>query len=179
MVERADELALQAQRHVPDEAHQHLAGIVVAQQQVPEGLRELGRELGLLEFPDDGVGAVGDEHVTKGLWLLQQPALQQRHLVVEGLDRLGLLEGFELRTRAFERAARVQIAVEVALVERRGFCAHRMISASQLADTRLMRAFNSGVAVTFSSAPGIMRATSRLSPSTMIRVFSKISGSSW
>ena len=113
LVDGADELALEAERHVPDKAHQHLARVVVAQQQTPEGLDEIGAEFGLLELPDDRVGAVGDEHVAERLRIGEQPTLQERHLVVEGLDGLGFLQRLELRLRTFERLARVQVAEQV------------------------------------------------------------------
>ena len=95
-VNRTDELAFEAQRHGPDKAHQHLAGVVVAQHQIPERGDERGTEFRLLELPDDGIGAVGDEHVAEGVGLLQQAATQEFHLVMEVLDRRSLLQGFEL-----------------------------------------------------------------------------------
>ena len=95
-IERAHELAFQRERHVPDKAHQHLAGVVVLEQKLPEGLGEGFGKLRLLELPDDGIAAVGDEHVAEGFRLLQQTALQERHLVMEGFHGFGLLQGFEL-----------------------------------------------------------------------------------
>ena len=69
--------------------------------------------LGLLELPGHRLHAVGDEQVAKGPRLVVQPPLEQIHLVVERLDRLGPLQHLDLRTAALERAAGVEVALQV------------------------------------------------------------------
>ena len=181
-VDGLDESALQLQRHVPDEAHQHRAHVVVLQQQFPQCAGEFRAELFLLELPDHGLHAVTHEHVAESLRLGQQPALQQRQLLLVDADGLALLKGFDLGTRALQCSSCVQVALQVlgTRVGRIGDgCAHRIISASQLAATFLMRFLSSGVTVTRSRAPGIIWATSLVSPLTTIRVFSNSSERSW
>ena len=60
-VDGGDELALELERQVPDEAQQDRAHVVVAQQQLPQRLGEVAAERVLLELPDDGLRAVVDE----------------------------------------------------------------------------------------------------------------------
>ena len=45
--------------------------------------------------------------------LVQQPLAQQPDLLLEDLDRLGLLECLDLRSRGLERAAGVEVAIQV------------------------------------------------------------------
>ena len=108
-----------------------------------------------LEFPDDRLGAVGDEHLAEGVRILQQPLAQQAELLLEQLDRLAVGEFLQLVAgrvvaRVLARSEALHLARRRASASR----AHRMISASQLAATRTARLSSSGVTVSCSSTPG-------------------------
>src|SRR5450830_1502996 len=179
-VNGAHKLALELERHVPDKTHQHLGCVVVAQHQGPQGANKRGAQFVLLKLPDHGLGAVSDEDVAKRLRFAQQAPAQQRQLAMEGLNRFGLLQGIDLRARGVERAACAEVAAKlVAAGWAQLVGVHRMISASQLAATRLMRLLSSGVTLMRSMAPAINWPTSRDSPLTTMRVFSNSSGRSW
>ena len=83
-VDRADELALLAERQRPDVAHEHLARVVLAQQHVPHRPGEVLPELRLGELPRDGVHAVLDEHLPEGLRLGLQATAEQLDLLLDG-----------------------------------------------------------------------------------------------
>src|SRR5208337_3988694 len=70
-VDRGDELALELERHVPDEAQEDGAHVVVAQKQAPQRLDEVAAERVLPELPDDGLHSVVDEHLPERLGALQ------------------------------------------------------------------------------------------------------------
>ena len=93
----------------------------------------------LLELPGDRLHAVGDEHLAERVRFRQQPPAQQRQLLFEQLDLVAAREIFEFGACNRELRGGVQEAFELT-----GARAHRMISASQLAATRAMRALSSG-----------------------------------
>ena len=112
-VDRGDELALELERHRPDEAQQDRRHVVVAQQQAPQHLGEARAERILGELPDDRLQAVVDEHLTKRLRAVQQPLAQQAELLLEDLERLGVFEFLDLGLRRFERMADLAVALEI------------------------------------------------------------------
>ncbi len=85
-IERGDELAFELERQRPDETLQDQRHVVVAQQQVPQRPGELAAELVLTELPDDGMGAVVDEHLAQRLGIVEKPLAQQVELLVEDLE---------------------------------------------------------------------------------------------
>ncbi len=114
-VDRVDELALELERHVPDEAQEQRAHVVVAQQQAPQRLDELGAELVLLELPDDRLHAVVDEHLPQRLRAAEQPLAQEPELLLEHVEGLGLFELLDLVLRRLERVGGLPVAGEVAI----------------------------------------------------------------
>ena len=175
IVDRLDELALELERHRPDEAHQDHAHIVVAQEQFPKHLGKARAEFLLLELPGDRTDAISHEGAAQRPGVAEQPLLEQRELLLEQLDGFGLLQLRECAARRLQRAGGLGVAQQV-LIRRR---AHRMISASQLAATRAKRAFSSGVIFSLSRTPGMVWATSFGAPSTTILVSSNISLTCW
>ena len=157
-VERLHELALELERHEPDEAQQDRAHLVIAQQQVPQRRGERGAEVLLLELPGDRLHAVRDEHAAQRARVAQQVLAQQRQLLLEDL----LVAAFEL--------------LEVDAVRPH---AHLMISESQFAAIFATLATSSGVTLMRDSTPGIMCPTSVACPSITIVVFSNSSGACW
>src|SRR5690606_943530 len=83
-VEGTDELALAAVRQTPDDAPDHLARVVLAQENLPQGLDEVLAEVLLGELPEHGVHAVLDEHLPKDLRLRLEPTAQQLDLLLDG-----------------------------------------------------------------------------------------------
>ena len=69
-VDGTHELALEFQRDFPQEAQQQRAHVVVLQQQVPQGADKCFTEFVLLEFPGDGIDALGNEGLLKKLWIM-------------------------------------------------------------------------------------------------------------
>ena len=153
-VDRLDEPALELQRQVPDEALQHGAHVVAAQEEIPQNADEALADLRLLELPGDRLGAVGHEQVAQRFRVGGEVLLQDVELGVEQLV-LRFVPGFGNDD------------------------VHRTISPSQLAATLASRALSCGVTSIFSSAPGMVRATCLTSPSTTMRVNSNSSGTSW
>ena len=76
-----------------------VAHVVVAQQQAPQRLGEVGAEFVLLELPDDRLRAVVDEHLTQRLRAVQQPLAQQSELLLENLERFRVFELLDLGLR--------------------------------------------------------------------------------
>ncbi len=142
---------------------------------VPKHLGEAYAQFLLLELPGDGADAIGDERAAQGFRVAEQPLLEERELLLEQLDGLGLLKLREPVARRFQHALGLGVGQKVLV---RGL-AHRMISASQLAATRATRAFSSGVILSFARTPGMVWATSFDSPSTMTMVFSNTSATCW
>jgi len=66
-IDRGDELPLELERDVPDEAQEDGAHVVVAQEQAPQRAGEVAAERVLLELPNDGLHAVVDEHLPQRL----------------------------------------------------------------------------------------------------------------
>ena len=129
-VERGDELPFELERKSPDETLQDRTHVVVAQQQVPQRLGEVGAELVLLELPNDGLGAVVDEHLPQRLRTVQQPLAQQSELLLENSKRLAVLEFLDFALRGLERTAHLAITLEILGVgTRREAHRHRCISA--------------------------------------------------
>ena len=183
-VDGADERALLAHGEVPDEAHEYRACVALAQKESPQRLGELVAQLGLLELPRGGRDAILDEHVPEHRRVIDESALEQIELLLEGLHAGRVLEALDLVRRRFQRLLRVQIATQVLLrgaSASRGVVddAHLMISASQEALTLSIRFCNSGVSWTVSRAPGTIVATVCASPSMIMVFFSKNCGSSW
>src|ERR1017187_6336565 len=108
-VDRGDELPLELERYVPDEAHQRRAGVIVAQQQLPQGLGELVAERFLPELPDDGPHAVVEEQLPQRLWAVEQPFAQQAELFFEDFEGFAALKVRDLAPRAFEGPAGLAI----------------------------------------------------------------------
>src|SRR5208337_4376429 len=119
-VDRGDELALELERDVPDEAQEDGAHVVVAQQQAPQRFGEVAAELVLLELPDDGLHAVVDEHLPERFRAVQEPTTQQAELFLEDLERFGVLELLDLAPGRLERPAHLPIALEIAGFGARG-----------------------------------------------------------
>ena len=112
-VDRGDELALELQRHVPDEAQEDGARVVVAQEQAPQRLGEGAAERVLLELPHDGLHAVVDEHLPERLRAREKPPAQEAELLLEDLERLGVLELLDLALCRLERLRRLAVALEI------------------------------------------------------------------
>ena len=112
-VDRDDELALELERHRPDEAQQDRRHVVVAQQQAPQHLGEARAERVLGELPDDRLQAVVDEDLTQRLRAVQQPLAQQAELLLEDFERLGVFEFLDLGLGRLERMADLPIALEI------------------------------------------------------------------
>ena len=173
-----DELALELERQVPDEAQQDGAHVVVAQQQLPQRLGEIAAERVLLELPDDGLRAVVDEHLAQRLRAVQQPLVQQAELLLEDLERLAALELLDLALRRLERAARLAIALEIVAFGAPGLAASIRMNDLRVTvgrDTGRPAPAAPGVILTRSSAPGMRWPTSFVTPSTTIVVFSNSS----
>src|SRR5208337_1267123 len=112
-VDRDDELALELERHVPDEAQEDGAHVVVAQKQAPQRLDEVAAERVLPELPDDGLHSVVDEHLPERLGALQEPSAQEAELLLKDIEGLGMLERLDFALGRLEDPADIAVALEI------------------------------------------------------------------
>jgi predicted ABC-class ATPase len=101
------------QGQVPDEAHEDGTAVIVSEEHRPQHLHELRTQLGLLELPCHRCHSVGDEQIAEGPRLAGESSLEQVELVVEGLDGLRSLQHLNLSTAAFQRAACLEVPLQV------------------------------------------------------------------